>query len=1332
MAQSDFVGRGQELVTSGQYQEAVKVCRLGLLARPSEVNGRLVLASALLALRRYDEVLAEMRVAAELEPGNAGAHQLRGEALLRKGDPHAAVESLERARKLAGGDPTIGALLEEAKLARTAAGPPSFADGDSMTKHYPTHRGEGSAGGGRSGSVTRPRRNDNTPPPEQLRVGDTSGTVELDPEMEGVELDDDDLAEQPAAGGTGAMAIDDDDLLEVDDDEPPRLVEEPTRAGRPRSGRTPPPAEAEPRGRGGMRSSAVQTAQWGAEEVSDNQTRRKVLPVPPRDEDAATAPRPFVDEASARHAPVDLRAPRGAEPRRSVPLFGSEEEPSQSPRGSNPRLADLPAGPLGNLTPAPVMTKSGRFLQAPSGPGAAVGGAPMGGAAPSPAAPMSPSAAAPMKPTFGPPSVAVPAYPSVALGVGPQAPTVTGALSPAIAATVTGAAGPAAGTPPGMQETPSGRLVPAVQPHAATMVPFTAAAVRPTMAMAAATELPPPPGGDMDVIRAALQAPPAPEYPSVSPIPPMFAPPPESRAMPPSRTSRVALRSPAMIALWVAITLGIIGGGVFAGFKIRDMRLAKQIEQARRGADTVARTDTWSGWRSARDRLAAIIRARGSKGNRAALARARAVLAAVYLDDLEGARAAVAELEGDKSRDAALARAYLAIAQGDGKGASEALAAAGGPDTDPDIALTAAWAAAVDGRWEAAAVAARRATEQDPRPGSFVLLCEIETARQRFAEAERACAEAERLVAGHPGAIIARARQRAASGNARTEAAKLIAELEALNAEAARPPAEQRLGVSPGQAVWAQLALAEIGLASGDPQAARRAVERAQGNQISSRALLEAQAAIALHLGDVDAAGRLADQGLGRWAGSVALTAVKARALLAGGDVDKADAAIGKLGTTADSVELAILRGEIAIARGDLDGAATLLDGALAKRPDDADAVVARAEIDLRRNDPRAAMTRIEGRYSKQAPPGLTIAYAAAQRQLKRFDEARIALGRITSTGAPGPVTGRAWFELARVERDSGNAKEARDAYGKAQEMVPASRDVRLEAAVLSIDDGDAVGGRDALRGLLADKRDDGVTLVETARALIFTGDLAGATTLLDEAADLSTAPRARLARERGRLALRRRDVRGAITALTDAVAADEFDFEARLLLLDAYLVAGDNGAVNRVAEEVMRKFPGRPELHLAAGRTALAAQPPRTQEARAEFSAAKTSLTKAPRRVLADACYLLGYAYYFSDDLASARTQLQEAIKLEPTNADAHGVLGTVYSELQDWGNAAKILGRAVELDPENADAYFALGQALVNLRRVKEGKAALEQYLKRAPQGDRAEEARALLQKR
>ena len=94
MSQSDFVSRGQALVAAGQFQEAVKVCRLGLLGRPTTVEGRVVLGQALLALKRYDEVLAEMRVALELDHSSVPAQVLKGEALLRKGDTAAAVETL--------------------------------------------------------------------------------------------------------------------------------------------------------------------------------------------------------------------------------------------------------------------------------------------------------------------------------------------------------------------------------------------------------------------------------------------------------------------------------------------------------------------------------------------------------------------------------------------------------------------------------------------------------------------------------------------------------------------------------------------------------------------------------------------------------------------------------------------------------------------------------------------------------------------------------------------------------------------------------------------------------------------------------------------------------------------------------------------------------------------------------------------------------------------------------------------------------------------------------------------------------------------------------------
>ncbi|MBE7447717.1 MAG: hypothetical protein HS111_02135 [Kofleriaceae bacterium] len=240
MAQPDFVSRGQDLVLAGQYQEAVKVCRLGLLARPTDVGGRLVLGQALLALRRYDEVLAEMRVAVELDTNNAGAHQLKGEALLRKGDAFAAVDALEHARQLAPTDPAIAGLLAESRLAIAADGArstgPAMGDyGDSLTKHYPAHRGGDAAGTGASSSLTRPitggARAGRTPPPEELAVGDRSGTVELaDVDLE--EDEDDEVAEPPLAGGsrrgvavaepgqvtsTTTMAVDDDDLVELDE-----------------------------------------------------------------------------------------------------------------------------------------------------------------------------------------------------------------------------------------------------------------------------------------------------------------------------------------------------------------------------------------------------------------------------------------------------------------------------------------------------------------------------------------------------------------------------------------------------------------------------------------------------------------------------------------------------------------------------------------------------------------------------------------------------------------------------------------------------------------------------------------------------------------------------------------------------------------------------------------------------------------------------------------------------------------------------------------------------------------------------------------------------------
>ncbi|MBT8493057.1 MAG: hypothetical protein KJO07_08360, partial [Deltaproteobacteria bacterium] len=111
---NDFVDKGRALVTSGQYQEAVKICRLGLLANPTDLDGRLVLGSALLALKRYDEVLAEMRVALEVDNVSTTALTLKGEALLRKGGTVQALEVLGQAQQVSPGDARVANLISEA------------------------------------------------------------------------------------------------------------------------------------------------------------------------------------------------------------------------------------------------------------------------------------------------------------------------------------------------------------------------------------------------------------------------------------------------------------------------------------------------------------------------------------------------------------------------------------------------------------------------------------------------------------------------------------------------------------------------------------------------------------------------------------------------------------------------------------------------------------------------------------------------------------------------------------------------------------------------------------------------------------------------------------------------------------------------------------------------------------------------------------------------------------------------------------------------------------------------------------------------------------------
>ncbi len=109
----DVAARAKELIAERKYQDAVRACRRILLLRPDEAPARLLLAQALLALGRHDEVRLEMQALTRKDPGCVSAYRLLAEAHIRGGNKDAALRALEEALRLEPGDSEARELMEE-------------------------------------------------------------------------------------------------------------------------------------------------------------------------------------------------------------------------------------------------------------------------------------------------------------------------------------------------------------------------------------------------------------------------------------------------------------------------------------------------------------------------------------------------------------------------------------------------------------------------------------------------------------------------------------------------------------------------------------------------------------------------------------------------------------------------------------------------------------------------------------------------------------------------------------------------------------------------------------------------------------------------------------------------------------------------------------------------------------------------------------------------------------------------------------------------------------------------------------------------------------------
>ena len=387
------------------------------------------------------------------------------------------------------------------------------------------------------------------------------------------------------------------------------------------------------------------------------------------------------------------------------------------------------------------------------------------------------------------------------------------------------------------------------------------------------------------------------------------------------------------------------------------------------------------------------------------------------------------------------------------------------------------------------------------------------------------------------------------------------------------------------------------------------------------------------------------------------------------------------------------VRGLARYATGDLDAAREDFAAALKKAPHYEPALTGRAWLDLETQQLDDDLKKKLEDAHKAYPthPGFGTAHAAVLRaggDEAGRDKAKAILDKLV-LGA-GPEVARAQLELARIYRDGGELRLARQLYADA--MKSGSVVAKLETGLLLIEDLDPWGGRETLDQLLKSMdRPSPLIMLETARARMLVGDHAGAAQLLAEAGNAPNVVRWHLLREKGRLALRRSDFNGAADALLQAIEQSGTDLETFLLAAD--VAAADQKQaklMERVKTLAPQRLAGVPELDIVNGKLQLS----NSEDASKAYDVAADKLQKAnaTSRRKAQAALGRGIVAYIREDDQIAKDALEYAIKLDPTLYSAHLYLGDI-TKGQNPKVALEHGQKAVALNPELVEGWQLLG---------------------------------------
>lgn len=108
-----------------------------------------------------------------------------------------------------------------------------------------------------------------------------------------------------------------------------------------------------------------------------------------------------------------------------------------------------------------------------------------------------------------------------------------------------------------------------------------------------------------------------------------------------------------------------------------------------------------------------------------------------------------------------------------------------------------------------------------------------------------------------------------------------------------------------------------------------------------------------------------------------------------------------------------------------------------------------------------------------------------------------------------------------------------------------------------------------------------------------------------------------------------------------------------------------------------------------------------------------------------------LGDVYRREKSYADAERTLQDAVKLDDKSWQAYFALARVYWETGEVMKAAPPIGHTLQLKPDFAEAHLLAGNILLKVNQPERARTEYEEYLRLAPKGEFAEQARALVQK-